>query len=117
MNFLVQCDNSQGRWECDSPALELHVELSDKDVTVSPNGIPNQLARDLALNVAGAGSFENESLADAVISGCTVGPGKARNDPDLFLMDCRNGVAIEIVRDHADGRNVYRVLSAARAIL
>jgi hypothetical protein len=29
--------------------------LSDKDVTVSPNGIPNQLARDLALNVAGAG--------------------------------------------------------------
>lgn len=91
--------------------------MSDKDVTVSPNGIPNQLARDLALNVAGAGSFENESLADAVISRCTVGPGKARNDPDLFLMDCRNGVAIEIVRDHADGRNVYRVLSASRAML
>jgi hypothetical protein len=116
VNFRTACENSHGRWECESPILEIHFAVRGQDTAVSSGDLPDKLAVDMAMAVAASGTFQNESLADAVRSGCSLGHGLVQNDADLFSMSCSDGLTLEVVRERAGARETFRVVNASRAI-
>jgi hypothetical protein len=116
MQYAVQCNNEKGRWLCEYSELVIHIRIEGRQVSIRPSGVPGEIARAIVLRVAASGWFEHESLAEAVMSGCIVEKDRDRHDPDLFHMQCRNGLGIDVVRDHPAGGDAYRVMNVSRSI-